>query len=388
MRATRANGGHLRITRFALQYWRNFARVDVDLAQRAFMVGPNASGKSNLLDSIRFLHDVVAVGGGLQAAVARRGGVSPLRSLAARRYPDVGVHAWLGHNAVTAAWEYELVFGQDNKKRPIVKKEIVREAGRIVLNRPDEADKTDPARLSQTFLEQVNVNQQFRPVAEFFETIRYMHIVPQLVRDPDRSVGRRDDPFGGDFLEQVATTSERVRAPRLRRIAQALRVAVPQLSELQLFRDQRGTPHLRGRYEHWRPHAGWQTEDQFSDGTLRLLGLMWAALDGAGPLLMEEPELYLHPEVVRYLPAMLSRTQRQTNRQMLISTQSADLLRDPGIGLDEVLLLEPGPEGTSVKTAETIVDAKALLEGGSSLADIVIPRTRPAHTEQLALFGT
>jgi hypothetical protein len=59
-------------------------------------------------------------------------------------------------------------------------------------------------------------------------------------------------------------------------------VAVPQLSELELTRDNRGAPHLRGRYEHWRPQGAWQTEDQCSDGTLRLLGLLWAIVEDGG----------------------------------------------------------------------------------------------------------
>ncbi|HQP99307.1 MAG TPA: AAA family ATPase, partial [bacterium] len=74
-----------RFTHLYLENWRNFARVDVDLQKRVFLIGPNASGKSNLLDVFRFLRDVVSVGGGFQAAVARRGGVKPLRCLAARR---------------------------------------------------------------------------------------------------------------------------------------------------------------------------------------------------------------------------------------------------------------------------------------------------------------
>ena len=141
-------------------------------------------------------------------------------------------------------------------------------------------------------------------MADFFTSIRYLHIVPQLVREPDRSVGRRNDPFGGDFLEQIARTPEKTQKARLHRILEALRVAVPQLKELELWRDVRGTPHLRGKYEHWRPQGAWQTEEQFSDGTLRLMGLLWAVLDGSGPLLLEEPELSLHPEVVRFIPQM------------------------------------------------------------------------------------
>jgi hypothetical protein len=166
-----------------------------------------------------------------------------------------------------------------------------------------------------------------------------------------------------------------------------LRVAVPQLSELELWRDDRGTPHLRGRYEHWRPQGAWQIEDQFSDGTLRLLGLLWSLLDGGGPVLFEEPELSLHPEVVRVIPRMFERLQRKSNRQVLVSTHSEDLLSDDGIGLDEVLLLEPGAEGTQARSAAALADVRALLNGGIPLGEAVLPKTRPKNVEQLTLFG-
>ena len=42
------------ITRLALKNWRNFKAVDVSLRERVFVIGPNASGKSNLLDMLRF----------------------------------------------------------------------------------------------------------------------------------------------------------------------------------------------------------------------------------------------------------------------------------------------------------------------------------------------
>ena len=46
----------MRFTRFHLANWRNFGHVDIELARRIFVVGPNASGKSNFLDAFRFLH--------------------------------------------------------------------------------------------------------------------------------------------------------------------------------------------------------------------------------------------------------------------------------------------------------------------------------------------
>lgn len=380
----------LRFTHLRLENWRNFSRVEVDLQSRVFLVGPNASGKSNLLDVFRFLGDLVSVGGGLQAAVEKkpRGSLSALRSLAARNPSDVVIAVRVGDDARPDRWEYELRLGQDRQQRAKVERERVTGNGKVLLDRPDAhaPDQKDPERLRQSHLEQLAANVEFRALAAFFASVRYLHLVPQLVREPDRSVGRRNDPFGGDILDQIAMTSEKSRSARLTRITKALRVAVPQLERLELWRDKVGTPHLRGKYEHWRPQGAWQTEDQLSDGTLRLLGLLWAMLDGNGPLLLEEPELSLHPEVVRYLPQIFARIQRQGGRQVLLSTHSSDLLRDEGIGLDEVLLLIPEKEGTAVRPAVEFGEVSTLLANGSTLGETLTPLTRPRHASQLRLF--
>jgi len=351
-----------------------------------FLVGPNASGKSNLLDAFRFLHDIVAIGGGLQSAVKNRGGVSRIRCLAARASSDIAVCVTVGDEANPSAWRYELKLKQDKAQRAVVKQEIVKCDSAILVERPDALDVEDPERLTQTFLEQVNVNKAFRPLVEFFESVKYLHLVPHLVRDPDRSIGRKNDPFGGDFLARVAGTPQKTQTSWLRRIRDSLRVAVPQLGELELNRDSRGIPHLRGKYEHWRPAGAWQTEADFSDGTLRLIGLLWAVLEGTGPLLLEEPELSLHPEVVRYIPQLFARVQRRSHRQIIVSTHSKDLLQDDGIGLDETLVLHPQAEGTSVELASSKTEIKRLLESGISLAEAVMPLTRPKHADQLMLF--
>ncbi len=375
----------MKITRIELQNWKNFFKAETVVGNRMFLVGPNASGKSNFLDAFRFLRDLVSPGGGFQEAIRRRGGVSAIRCLAARRYPVVEISVTLEDEPDTT-WKYTLSFHQDNQRQARVRAERVLRNGKTIIERPGDEDKTDPQRLTQTHLEQVNANKPFRELATFLSSIRYLHIVPQLVREPDRSVGRTNDPYGGDFLEQMAKTPERTLRARLRRIQEALCAAVPQLQEIQLWRDARGTPHLRGKYQHWRPQGAWQTEEQFSDGTLRLLGLLWVALDTGGPLLLEEPELSLHPRIVHLLPQMFARVQRRTGRQIFLSTHSPDLLRDDGIGLDEVLLLMPGTEGTRVKTAASLENIITLLDGGSPLDDVVNSETRPEQAEQLLLF--
>ncbi len=389
-----------RFSRIQLQNWKNFQQVDVELPLRVFLVGPNASGKSNLLDLFRFLRDLVMPGGGFEAAVQVRHGVKALRCLSARKQTDIAIHVYVAptnpddsrsHRGVSASqgmhhWEYRLVFNQNSQGRAVIKEEQVVRDGEVVLQRPTPEDKRDPDRLSQTYLEQVTMNQPFRELARFFESVHYLHLVPQLVREPERVVGHPHDPYGSDFLEQVASTPQKTREARLKRILKALKVAVPQLSAIELWRDYRGAPHLRGRYEHWRPHGAWQTEEQFSDGTLRLMGLLWAILDGTGPLLLEEPEMSLHPEVVRYIPSMFARVQQRRHRQIITSTHSPELLYDEGIGLNEVLLLIPEREGTVVRPLSSIREAEALLKGGLTVGEIAMANTRPQNAPQLSLF--
>jgi len=101
---------------------------------------------------------------------------------------------------------------------------------------------------------------------------------------------------------------------------------------------------------------------------------------------LEEPELSLNSGIVKKLPALMYRMQKQRQRQILVSTHSYDLLSDPGIGGEEVLLLTPSEEGTKAELASSDQEIRDLLEGGLTVADAAIPRTIPEGLPQLDLF--
>jgi hypothetical protein len=380
----------MQFTQLRLSNWRNFTSVDVALASRMFLIGPNASGKSNLLDAFRFLRDIVKQGGGFQKAVTDRGGVKSLRCLAARRYSDISVEVEVGDPSGpqdSRRWRYRIEFNQDTQRKPVLKKEQVWSAAELLLDRPLPEDREDPARLAQTYLEQVNVNRDFRDLARFFETVQYLHLVPHIIRDPERFIALPGDPFGSDFLERLAAKSEKTQRARLRKISEALKVVVPQLSNLDIERDTRGAPHLKAVYEHWRPAGAYQDEKLFSDGTLRFLGFLWSMLEGQGPLLLEEPELSLHPGIVRRLARLMYRLQRtkKPQRQVMVSTHSYDLVSDGGIGADEVLMLQAAQEGTKVTVGKNDLQIRTLLEQGATVAEAVVSATEPSNAVQLEL---
>jgi predicted ATPase len=375
------------ISKLKLRNWRNFGTAEIELGETTYILGPNASGKSNLLDVFRFLRDIVNPnGGGFQQAVTSRGGLSKLRCLAARQNPTVDIEVEFRESLElkngVPDWRYKLSFSTEpsGKKRPQVKAESAYRNGELVFSRPDAADGGDPERLTQTLLQQINSNEKFREIAQFFERTLYLHLVPQLLKHSELFVSRQteSDPFGQGFLKEIAGTSSKIRQSRLRRTAEILKEVIPHFEELKFVKDlDTGYPHLEMRYVHWRPNAGWQREDQFSDGTLRLIALVWTLMASDNLILLEEPELSLHRKIVERIPRMIAdarKSRRKVGGQVIVSTHSPDLLSDNSME-GQFLVLNPGKHGESTSIELPTEDDLAAMRAGMSAADILLPRT-------------
>jgi predicted ATPase len=333
------------------------------------------------------MRDIVKHGGGLQYAVSQRGGISKIRCLSAREKPDIGIELEFVDDTNTQ-WKYSLFLTQQTRgsRNTIIRKEIMLKNGQPRIERPDDDDKKDSERLTQTHLEQISTNKDFRNVVNFLSTIQYMHLVPQLLKFPEAFSGPDlpEDPFGKGFLRIVAKTPADTRNSRLLKIQGILQEAVPQLNDLRYVEDI-GQPHLEVTYKHWRPNGAKQTETQLSDGTLRLIGLLWSLIGGKGILLLEEPELSLHTAIVERLPELFYSILQSKKRQIIITTHSAELLSSNEISLSEILLLQTKSEGTKAKLAKEYKEIGELLKGGLTPAEAILPYTRP-ETQQGLLF--
>lgn len=238
------------LKKLILKNWKNFQNCELELGPRLFIVGPNASGKSNFLDAIRFLKDLAKEGGGLQKAINDRGGLSKIRCLIARQEPQVEITAEFveNFNKVKSDWKYSISIRQETRghRQTYLKYEKVWRDSELIVERPDAEDKKDQARLTQTFLEQINANKKFREIAKYLSSVQYLHVVPQLVRYAKLYTGPGvpGDPFGQHFLNRIAESSQKAQKSRLKKIEKALKKAVPQLKELAFKQDERGYPHL------------------------------------------------------------------------------------------------------------------------------------------------
>lgn len=383
------------VRKIKLHNWKNFQNCDIELTERCFIIGSNASGKSNFIDALRFLRDIAKQSGGLQSAVEERGGITKIRCLAARTRTNVSISVELGEPDMSSPeWIYHLDFEHTgggiikNQVKIISEKVYSGTRNGYVLERTNLGDKEDEETLKYTHLEQVTANKEFREIQNFFQNIEYLNVVPQLVRESASLTQTiyKEDYYGRNFLERLARMPEKTRNAYFRKINEFLKIAVPQLKELNFIKDTLGVPHLEAKYIHWRAKGSKQQETQFSDGTLRLIGFLFALIDCNGVILLEEPEINLHSGIIVQLPEFIAKIQRtkKTARQILLTTHSYDILSNSGIAPEEVLLLQNTAEGTKISKVSDVAEIRPIIEAGLSMADAVIPYTKPKDIDRMS----
>lgn len=380
------------ISRIKLYNWKNFRDCEVSLAERCFVIGANATDKSNFLDVLRFLRDIVKQGGGLQFAVNVRGGLKKIRCLAARKRTEVRVEVDISENGKNdPKWKYSLELvntggGIQNVTALVNREEVYNYYTDEIILLRDNSFKADDAETKKyTHLEQPTANARFREIKDVFQTTEYLNVIPQFVRDADSIMlsSGMEDYYGRNFMKRLALLNEKTRNKYLKIINEVLLTAVPQLENLSFVKDEKGVPHVEAKYHHWRARGSKQNEQMFSDGTIRLIGFLFAMLDGNGIILLEEPETNLHTAIVAAIPEFVAKVQRNKKRQVIITTHSYEILSNKGIRAEELVILRPSPEGTIAENALEDKAVSAMLEAGLSAADAAMAETRADNIDDI-----
>ena len=250
----------------------------------------------------------------------------------------------------------------------------------------DNSFKDDDAETKKyTHLEQPTANAKFREIKDVFQTTEYLNVIPQFVRDADSIMlsSGMEDYYGRNFMRRLALLNEKTRNKYLKIINEVLLTAVPQLENLSFVKDEKGVPHVEAKYHHWRARGSKQNEQMFSDGTIRLIGFLFAMLDGNGIILLEEPETNLHTAIVAAIPEFVAKVQRNKKRQVIITTHSYEILSNKGIRAEELVILRPSPEGTIAENALEDKAVSAMLEAGLSAADAAMAETRADNIDDI-----
>lgn len=343
------------VRRVVLKHYKSIAACDVSLGPLMLLVGPNGAGKSNFLDALCFVRD--ALRESLDYAVRHRGGIHEVRRRSAGHPTHLGIRLDLSLDEGSGHYAFEIGATSDSGFRVAREQCVLRLPGRLEtfdivdgVVRECTANPAPAAVVDRLFLVNAAGVPVFRPVFDALSSMGFYNLSPKLIGDlQDPDDGTLLDKFGANLASVIARL-ERSDVERKSRITEYLSRVTPTVHGVSF--EPVGPKHsLRFRQEvegQKHPWKFWAAN--MSDGTLRALGILTAVFQGGNgkPVRLvgiEEPETALHPAASAVLLDSLREASLST--QVIVTTHSADLLDQDGIG-PECLLAVVNRGGTTV----------------------------------------
>ncbi|SFD96025.1 AAA family ATPase [Paracidovorax konjaci] len=358
----------MRLTNAHVRHYRSVSDVNVDLHPAVtVLVGPNASGKSNFVDALRFLRD--AARDGLDHAIVARGGIARIRQNSSGRPYNLGLtigtlqrfdqdiefpgayameigstsggnfrvereeascyQEEVFSNSHPDSWEKEFGYVLEGFSRDKSGKIIQKNS---VPARTYSLDEHDRLALG-TLIGDYAFHGLAEPLESYIRSWKFSALYPNTLRQlttPDAEAELREDGSNWASVIRAAKRSHKGKQ-MLDRIYEMMRVVLPDFIDVSVT--------TAGSYlvPNFRFESKDKTSRQFdpvqlSDGTLRIFGILLSLYQTPAPslIVIEEPEQTVHPAVLSMLAEAFKEVAELT--QIIVTTHSPQLIEhfEPG----------------------------------------------------------
>ncbi|MEV4786246.1 AAA family ATPase [Streptomyces tuirus] len=375
------------LTRVRVENYRSIASCDVRLGPLTVLAGPNAAGKSNFLDAIRFVRDALRSSPG--RALEPRGGLEEVlhRDVSGRQADLFRIELSLSvQGSARPAFEatYRLEVGVrpgGDDFAPVLRREelLVDGVRRGHSFLPEPAGEHPVAWRDDILLPRVSPDdREGREVLAGLLHTRFYELLTPTLRAVDDTPHRAgSSPLGenGEHLPRVLNAlssshpwvKETLDGYVATMIDNAMGLDGVEVREADLA-------FVVGRFLGADGQVAKVDRRALSEGTLRLAGVLSAlfqplALTGDIPLVaIEEPEISLHPPMLGGLYDALVAAARNT--QVMVTTQSADLLDNAAADPAHVLVARDEGAGTLIGPVDA-AGRRLLADGVLTLSELL-----------------
>ena len=348
------NEPNLSLTRIWARNFKSIRDLNLELGPLTVLVGPNASGKSNVLDVLRFIKH--ALRRDLDSAIASRQGIAAVRRsnpYGGTRDVEVGFEVERGDfrlrygfvlGSRAGVYRVKKEFGNftftDNRHTT---DEFEVKEGRVIKPKGHDIDRFETSELALPILtrtlfrfmvEPVDVRRELNRtyvdmnhLLIFFSRMQFYRLFPDAMRQPSRPADSRLLAEDGSNLASVLRAMVKRNSRYLGEIKSSLGQVVPGLKDLVV---QQSGGFLVVKLRHGVDQDGNREAifdlTQESDGTVRLLGLLTAFYQDVPNSLIgvEEPELTIHPGALAVLADVMVEASNRT--RVVATTHSPDLI--------------------------------------------------------------
>lgn len=362
----------MRLVSVNFQHFKSLTDVSLSKLDRlTVLVGPNASGKSNVVDALRFLRDMAS--GGLDHAFSMRSGITLVRQQSKTRPYKIQIAVELRDDEDNE-YRYELAIASRQGGNFHV--ELERIFWHDVDVRFEEGESGEPqfvetpsrhhaerdahgtlvidgkpiARKIQADVAALGASIDWRiigdPIAQFFSNLRFSSIYPNTLKQPTKPDTDHVLKESGENWASVLKAMKRTNLGRaaFAQVLEMMQRVLPTLEDVSV-KTVGGylVPQFRFMGE-----GGSHDFDpaQLSDGSLRIFGILLALYQTPPPafLIIEEPEQTVHPAVLAMLAEAFREAAERT--QIIVTSHSPHLI--DRFAPEEVRVVTMNRDGTRV----------------------------------------
>lgn len=385
------------IRRIRAKNFKSLKDVSLPLARRNVLVGPNMSGKSNLIWLFRFLSQMVypAPGAyGLASAFTALGGFGDVvwKGEGSSNFISIGLEgdfSAMRPGGEETTWNYELEILGDPRGALLVQEEsltytppggpplplIVRDSssGFRTLRNAKGGVVSNLSENTRSALEYEIPDWEGSQIRTLLASFRYYSLVPRSMKqlNPTAAVNFLDE-VGGNLSSWLLHLQTRYREESFEKINNAVKDIFPDLTSIFTWPTPQSTVFVASSERFLqRPIPIWH----MSDGELcfiALLSLIFSPLELGAPLYcIEEPENHLHPRLLEVLVGLLDQVQEKIKgpKAQIVVTTHSPLLVDK-VRLDDLVIVQKkAGESIFVRASEKQNLRDLLVRGDLGLGD-------------------
>ena len=365
------------IKRLQVKNYKSLNNLDLELGKRNLLVGPNMSGKSNLIDCLKFLSHICILG--VPQAFLDRGGFQEV--------------AWKGKEEGPIYFFLTIEEGKDIQEQKIYEYEIsiagsptglisiareyltVKVADQVStlidlrngqgkITHPDGKPAFNIADPSRSALEFSVPGWEGMEVKNYIAGWRYYHLSPAIMKQANAAVSQQYLMENGQNFSSWLMTLQTNYPEEFNLIKQVAKDSLPGLEEILTPPTQFATTYLTTREKYLKqPVNIWH----MSDGEilfLAWLSLIFAPTQFGAPLFcVEELENHLHPRLLETLVEVLNQRQQELapeTAQIIVTTHSPHLVDK--VNLDDLIVFEKSDGATKYIRPASKSHLRELLE--------------------------